>query len=115
VKELVIDDTIRQDPELLAAVEHATRLLEQEIGPSEASVSANWELFAVDQRIPTVRVKISDWTGSAMVHFQRSMLPKMADSALRLAFVRLWGDLLQVRSHKQSEKLKLLVQGLEDA
>jgi hypothetical protein len=113
VKELEIDDAIRRDPELFAAVEHASRLLEEEIGPSAGQVSAEWQLFGADQQIPTVRVEISDSTGSAMTHFQRQMLPKLTDSALSLAFVRLWGDLLQVRSHKQTEKLKLMIRELE--
>ncbi len=114
MKEIEIDDAIRRDPKLLAAVEHASRLLEEAIGPSAATVSAKWEQFAADQPNPSIRLRISDWTGSAMTLFQRSVLGKMTESALSLAFVRLWGDLLQERSHKQVELLNKRIQGLDD-
>jgi hypothetical protein len=57
-----------------------------------------------------VRIKIKEGTASAMTQFQRSVLPKMSDSELRLIFVRLWGDLLQERSHAQMKELRQLVE-----
>ncbi len=114
MKEVEIDETIRRDPKLYSAVEHATTLLEEEIGPSSGSVSAEWREFGADQRIPAIRLKISDWTGSAMIHFQRSMLENLSDPALRLSFVRLWGDLLQERSHKQVESLNKMIESMTD-
>ena len=108
--EVEIDEAIRGDDKLLSAVEHATTLLSEEIKPRAGSVLAEWRLFAADQRIPTVRLKITHETDSAMTHFQRAKLPELTDSALRLIFVRLWGDLLQERSHAQMKELRHLVE-----
>ena len=114
MKEVEIDDAIRQDASLLSAVEKATPLLDEAIGRSADSVSAHWEMFAADQQISTVRLEITDGIDSAMVQFPRTILIRLTRSALELRLIHLWGDLLEVRSRKQVQKLNLIVQGLED-
>lgn len=80
MKAIEIDDAIRRDPGLFSAVERATKRIEEEIGPSAESVSLEWKLFVADQILPTIRLRISDWTGSAMTHFQRAIIEKMIEN-----------------------------------
>jgi hypothetical protein len=113
MKEVKIDDAIRNDPKLLPVIERATKSLEEEIGPAGSSVSAEWKLYGADQRLPLIGLKITDGVDSAWQQFQRASLERIPDSSLRIIFIRMWGDLLQARSHKQMEHLKLIVQELE--
>jgi len=72
-------------------------------GPSAAKVEAEWDRIrgAGDQPIYTLR--LIDWSGTAMAGFGPDELNDTHD--LRYRLLRLWGDVLQVRSHKHLQKL----------
>jgi len=110
MKSVEIEAEIRDNPALASEVDRATRLLKAELGPSAGLVTARWSQPQGDRG--RVVLEISDWTGSAEDSFGREELatsPRLADRLHRL-----WGDLLQVRSHKQMERVKQLVQELEE-
>jgi hypothetical protein len=93
------DEAISKDPALAAAVDEASKLLEQELGPSAATVRARWTLSEDSSGRPLVDLSVSDWTGSVGYRFAAPELSNKNHMQLRLH--RLWGDLLQVRSHYQ--------------
>ncbi len=120
MKDVEIDQAIRSDPKLLAAVEHATFLLQEVIGPKAGLVSAFWEivdkvdLLATEHYSPFIRLRISDWTGSAKIQFPKAEFCHFQDAWLRRVFLRLLGDVLQERSQKQLESLNRMFQGSID-
>jgi hypothetical protein len=118
MKEIKIDDAIRSDKLLLEDVERVTQLLEQEIGPSASEIRAEWSYQGFpDAHSPgdrMVKLTISDQSVHSSVVFSRSGLSLIAHQGSRISLIRLWGDLLQERSHRQVEKLKQLVHTLEE-
>jgi hypothetical protein len=113
MKEIEIDDAIRTDKSLLKDVERATRLFEEENGPSALEVKAEWRLldFAGERKL---ELTITDQAEQASAVFPRSGLSMNSVGNLRILLIRLWGDLLQERSHKQIKKLMQLVHTLEE-
>ena len=112
MKEVEIADEIRRDPVLLYHVERANRLFDEAIGPPAGSVTARWESIPLGQYLPPgIRLTITDGTDSAITKF---ISLEMSDEVLGLRFVRLWGDLLEVRSNRQVEALQKMVQTLVD-
>jgi len=97
MKSLTIDPRIEADDRLLSLVDKANRLLESELGPSGDTVSASWQL---DERLEdNLWLEIEDWTGRVRTKFSLEELASPRQTSARL--VRLWGDLLQIRSHRQ--------------
>jgi hypothetical protein len=114
MKELKIDPAIRRDEKLLRDVEQVTEYLNQEIGPKASKITAEWSFD--HPNIPGERylkLEISDESDRASFATSEGGLSILADSGISLPLIRLWGDLLQARSHRQVDKLKLIVQGLE--
>jgi hypothetical protein len=98
MKNVEIDPAIQADPSLLSSVRRGNELLEVELGRSAGLVSAAWSLLRDGRDHPLVRLEISDWTGHAGAVFTPEDL-KNAD-LLQGRMIRLWGDLLQIRSHQ---------------
>jgi hypothetical protein len=97
--DVVKDDAIRQAGDLDAAVDKATDLLKEELGPSAADARVQWTLSKDDRGREVVNLTLSDWTGSVGYRFAPIELGD--ESHMRLRLHRLWGDLLMVRSHYQ--------------
>jgi hypothetical protein len=104
MKNVEIDPAIQADPSLLLSVRRANELLDVELGRSAGLVSAAWSLLRDDRDRPLVRLAISDWTGTADTVFTPADLGDGDRLWDRLNW--LWGDLLQVRSHKLIEKMQ---------
>lgn len=98
MKSLTIDPRIEADDRLLSLVDKANRLLEIELGPSGDTVSASWQLED-NQGRSQLWLEIEDWTGRVKTKFSLEELASPRQTSARL--VRLWGDLLQIRSHRQ--------------
>jgi hypothetical protein len=113
MKKIQIDEEIRNDQKLLADVLRVTELLEEEIGPASNEISTKWsvELTPLERLL---KVEISDGQLSSRSAFSESGLSLISRAGMRLSLNRLWGNLLQDRSHQQMAKLKLVVQGLQD-
>jgi hypothetical protein len=98
MKSLTIDPRIKADDRLRSLVDKANRLLESELGPSGDTVSASWQLED-NQGRSQLWLEIEDWTGRVRTKFSLEELDSPRQTSARL--VRLWGDLLQIRSHRQ--------------
>jgi len=98
MKSPTIDPRIEADDRHLSLVDKANRLLESELGPSGDTVSASWQLED-NQGRSQLWLKIEDWAGRVKTKFSLEELASPRQTSARL--VRLWGDLLQIRSHRQ--------------
>ena len=114
MKEIKIDEAIRKDKGSLEDVERVTQLLEAEIGPSAKEITAEWTFHDIPgERM--LKLEISDQAERSSVVFSRGGVSLISRDGLRISLIRLWGDLLQARSHKQVEKLKQIAHTLEGA
>ena len=99
----VIRGNVNQSEKLKHLVEEATNVLGTLLGPSRGNVFIEWD-SAEDSRKHTVLVlQLSDLTGSVTATFDPSELADATQMRSRLN--HLWGDLLQIRSHKQIQRL----------
>jgi hypothetical protein len=100
-----IDPFIDADPLLRPLVKNANEILERTIGPaSSPGVSAEWKLVTDPQKRSLLQLCLSDFTGSVPpAAFAPDELK--SDWHTRGRMLRLWGDLLEVRSHQQLEGL----------
>lgn len=98
-------DKAKQGEEFVL-LEQATACLADVLGPSAGQVRTEWDRVedACGRAVYTLR--LCDWTGEASGNF--SLQELRSSSQLRYRLIRLWGDLLQDRSHKQ---LKALTSG----
>lgn len=104
MKTLELDPAIEANPDLLAAVRRANELLEVELGRSSGLVSASWKLLYDDRDRILLRLTISDWTGSVYTIFTPDDLKDAWKTQGRISW--LWGDLLQIRSHKLLDEMQ---------
>jgi hypothetical protein len=108
---MATDATIKVSPDLTPSIEQADKILASVIGNTVVSAKADWseERDAQDRRV--VKLTISDPSSSVSALFTPSELKNVKRLERRL--IRLWGDLLQEVSHKQSAKLRQVVSELE--
>jgi hypothetical protein len=106
---LELDPAIEANPDLLAAVRRANELLEVELGRSSGLVSASWKLLHDDRDRALLRLTISDWTGSVYAVFTPDDLKDAWKTQGRM--IRLWGDLLQIRSHELLDEMQAASSG----
>lgn len=99
----IFDESIRQGDESFMLAQQATRRLEEVLGRSGDLVTAEWGRGTDEQGRTVVTLRLSDWTGSVMARFSPAELTNA--ETLRTRLHRLWGDLLQVRSHRQLDEL----------
>jgi hypothetical protein len=107
-----IDKTIETDPELSGAIQKAQGILEEVIGNTAVPATADWRIGKDERNRPAIELILSDCYGSVSRKFSAKELQKPDYVQGRLNW--LWGDLLQIRSHKQGERLKELVRELGD-
>jgi hypothetical protein len=103
MKTLSVDESVRTDPKLADAVLVATGIVEEELGNSAEQVEVSWRLTHDQRGRPIVVLRLSDWTGSVDGNFSPDELKDTELLGRRV--VRLWGDLLQVRSREQMKAL----------
>jgi hypothetical protein len=111
MKNTELDLAIQANPALLALVRRANELLEAELGRSSHLVSASWSLACDERGRPLLRLVISDSTGRAETAFAPDGLRD--DWRTQGRMIRLWGDLLQVRSHKLLDEIQAAAAGAE--
>ena len=98
-----VDRGIQAAPELSALVRRANEFLESQLGRSSKLVSATWRLLRDDRESSHVRLEVSDQTGRVEAVFTPDDLKNEWQMQGRI--IRLWGDLLQIRSHREIEEL----------
>lgn len=106
-----IDPNLIADPELAAAVQRATSILESVIGESIELPQVEWSLERDDHGCPLIRLLLSDSYGQVVGHFRPDELTTPLPLKLRL--LDLWGNLLKIRSHKQLNRLRSSIDELE--
>jgi hypothetical protein len=102
-----IDESILTNETWRAGVLRANKVLESELGPAAHRVTADWSLTHDERNHPLLTLVLSDSAESASARFPAEELSDRYRVQARLQ--RLWGDLLQVRSHKQLRKLSALL------
>jgi len=104
VMNVTFGDTLRRSSydELLAL--QATQRLEEAIGPPAPRVSATWDLDEDERGRAAITLELADATESAKARFEPSELARDSNRT-RLRFIRLWGDVLQEKSHRLLQKL----------
>ncbi len=103
MENLTYADNLKQSGNLLALAERASALLEEVLGASASLASAEWDCAADDRGRAVVTLRLWDSTGEARTRFTPKELTD--PNRLRVRFHRLWGDILQIRSHKQLQEL----------
>jgi hypothetical protein len=100
---IAYSESARQWGEGYTLLQQATMRLEEIGGPSAGQVKAEWDR-AEDSRGRTIyTLRLSDWTGAVSAAFAPEELRNSTHMRYRL--LRLWGDLLQVRSDKLLQDL----------
>ena len=105
MKSVEISPSIQADSRLGQLVRRATEVLERTIGPkSSPLVSASWSLVNDERQRPLLRLEVSDFTGTPT---PAVFAPDDLEDDWRTEgrMLRLWGDLLQVRSHRQLDEI----------
>jgi hypothetical protein len=117
-----IQEKIKENPQLASAVEQATRLLEDEVeqsmrlledekGPSNGTITADWSIVQEQGNHPLIRLTISEPDVVVEERYTLDQIRNANDMQGRL--IRLWGKLLQVRSHKQLARLRQVIRQLD--
>ena len=75
--------------------------LRRVLGQSTDLVRDEWSIKADERGREYVSLRLSDWTGAVEYKFAPEELTHPAHLERRL--YRLWGDLLQIRSHVQAD------------
>jgi hypothetical protein len=99
----VLRKGVNQLPKLRDRLERATQVLLDLLGRSRNSVSIDWDLAEDARDRPVVVLRLSDPNGTAVATFDPDELED--EIRLRARLNRLWGDLLEIRSHKQVQRL----------
>ncbi len=108
-----IDPTIGEKGVWAEGIQRANSILELVLGQKAANlVTADWCLTTDEQKRPVLRLKLADFT----VAVARNFSPDELVDAERLWFRlnRLWGDLLQLRSHQQLEEIQKSLEALKE-
>ncbi len=96
---VIYSDEVRNEGEL----QRATKVLEEVIGRSFEKYTAEWDKTADGNGRSNFRLRLSDRTGEIRAEFAPAEFQNQ--SHLRRRLIRLWGDLLEIRSHKLLDDL----------
>ena len=95
---------LRQCPKDFAVVEQASAVLADVLGPqSSQAVKAEWNRTQDQQGRMLYRLTIGDFAGEVATDFAADELQNPLHTRFRM--YRLWGDLLQVQSDLQHQKV----------
>ncbi len=96
-------EDVKQSSEGYSLLQQATTCLEEVIGLSADLVKAEWDCIKDVRQRTLYTLRLSDWSGEVSASYTQDQLQSLPK--LRYGLIRLWGDLLQVRSHKQLQRL----------
>lgn len=113
LKSVQVSDRIADDVSLKQRVEQATEVLRRESGTWASDVDARWDVQPSDDGAPTLTIRLDDTFGASAD--RRLDVDEINDEdSLSIIFMRLWGDLLQERNHRQLADLRAAIENLED-
>jgi hypothetical protein len=93
----------RQKSEDFALLQRATNWLQEDAGPSASHAIVEWDRIEDEKSHPHYMLRISDKLDAASASFDRDELT--GGTLLRYRLSRVWGDLLQARSHRLLDDL----------
>lgn len=102
MKQVIYSDRVKQSPDL-PLIEAATIKLDEIVRRFADEVSAEWDRPDDFQNSKVFTLRLSDWSGSAIAIITRDEL--QSEQWLRDRLHRVWGDLLQIRSHRLLEQM----------
>jgi hypothetical protein len=97
MKDVVYTDRAKEDPKDYAALQAITEILETVAERSSDTVTAEWDRTTDAHGRPVFVLRLSDWSGVASAIFTPKDLEPT--NLLWARLYRLWGNLLQNRSH----------------
>jgi hypothetical protein len=103
VQNVTYSDRLRQTAELLAIAEQLTPRLEKILGISLGKVQAEWDREKDAEGRPLLVLRLREWSGEVEGRFSREELKD--PNGMNYLLSHLWGDLLEIRSKKQLQKL----------
>jgi len=103
---------VLKNDRLYGLINEAHDLLGDVVGSSGPDVEDAWSVEKDSKGRPLILLKLSDFKGRAEAKFAPDELENPRQMSYRL--IRLWGDVLQDRSHKQLAEM-MDEQGSEDA
>ncbi len=106
VMNVSISEEMLDDPQLGSRIEKANQLLEEIVGPAAGSLTVRWTWARGIPNGPwdSVHLVLFDSTGArGSTPFAPGELAQ--EDYLRARLYRVWGDLLQNRSHQQLDVL----------
>jgi hypothetical protein len=103
VKEVKYGYAIQQAGALHLLAQQRTAQLEEVLGDSAPDVSAEWDRADDALGRAVITLRLSDFSGSAISVFEPKELE--SPSQMRSRFLRLWSDLLQIRTRRQLQEL----------
>jgi hypothetical protein len=99
-----ISGAIDNQRDLREKVDLANAELQKLLGPSASHAAVEWKLTKDAMGRLLLVLRLSDFTGYVETRFEPAELENL--EALRFKLHRIWGDLLEARSHEQLEKLR---------
>ena len=95
-----ISKEVLEDPQLASRIEKANQLLEGIVGPAAGSLTVKWSRDIPKGRWDFINLDLIDTSGArGTTPFAPGELTR--EDYLRARLYRVWGDLLQDRSHQQ--------------
>jgi len=110
------DDLPTEDPELRRRLQAVRAILADIAGEKLNSVSLSWEVVRTPDQgwFCQLIVKDSLSKSTVVTGFSSQELKDLNSLALRLQLIRLWGDLLELRTREQHKKVDELVGSLTE-
>ena len=88
-------------------IQQATRRLEEILGSSAGLVTVHWESMTDAKGRPRYRLTLRGFTAEVSTVFTPDELRNPL--SMEVGLYRLWGDMIQVRSDQQHERVKALI------
>jgi hypothetical protein len=102
MKQVIYSDRVKQSPDF-SAIEAATLKLEEIVRRYADEVTAEWDRPDDFRNTKIFTLRLADWSGAATVIITREEL--QSEQLLRGRQLQVWGDLLQIRSHRILEQM----------
>ena len=103
MKSITYSSELEQNKPLYELARKASPLLEDVVGRSAAQVDAEWSIGKNEKAEEGILLRLSEWSGSVERVLPRFILEN--SELLEFQLLRLWGDLLQIRSDVLFEEM----------
>jgi hypothetical protein len=109
-----LSGAIDSDRELRDLVRGTDRILAEELGKSGGQLAAEWGVVRDSAGRLLLQLTLSDLAANAQVIGRFAPEELGNENHLRVRLRRMWGDLLEIRSHRQLKELLGTSEGQED-